>query len=777
MSRTRWRRPQDAGVVGRIAAGLPGAGAARRLAAGAAAAPGPELTDDQVRAAIRALVDEIYRRKDPARFWEPATWDADADGQPSQAGGYTALAVLSLLVAGESYQDPRLSDSIAHLETATLRGTYAVAVRAHVWALLPDKFRDRLAADARWLAAGFQPELGGWDYEERRRSGWHDNSLAQYGALGLWEASKRGVPVAKEQWRRLEERFVGNQLPDGGWNYRGTFPATGSMTAAGLTALFITEDLLHAPEALPIARDRPSESRTAIDAGLRWMAEHFSATENPGRDMYFFYYLYGVERVGLASGYSAFGTRDWFREGAAEIIRRLLRTDAQSGQVAVKERLRAGAAGTSDLCFALMFLCRGRVPLAFNKLNLDGLAWNNRPRDVANLTGWISEESETALNWQIVGFDEDPRRWLEAPVLYLASHEPLPWAAPGETGLSEPLARLKRYLDLGGLLLAVNEGDDPAFGQSVIRAGDLLYPGYEWVKLPREHWAYTLLWPLRGRPPVLRSLGNGVRELIILAPGADLSAPLQVRDDDPVFPTAAHVYLYASEMNRPRPRLAASAPQPAFRDPPAAAAATIVRGRYAGNWNPEPMALPVLADALRAAGGPSLSVIDHPLAELGTLDPAPALVVVSGTGPVELTGQELAAAAAYAAAGGVVLFETAGGLGGFARGLEAACAAAAGVDPQEVRSLVHSRIVTGEGLRGAAHLGRLDYRPYARETLGVGDTSPRLRGIVIDGQPRLIFCDLDLSFGLLDQPRWRVAGYTPESARALMRNIILHALE
>ncbi len=753
------------------------------LAAAAVAGPdpGPALTDDQVRSAIGALVEENSRRKDPVRLWEPASWDADADGQPSQAGGYTALAVQALLMAGESYQDPRLSDAIAHLETVTLKGTYAIAVRAQVWALLPDKFRDRLAADARWLAAAFQPELGGWDYEDRKRSSWHDNSLAQYGALGLWEAAKRGVRVAPEQWRRVEARFVDNQLPDGGWNYRGTFPATGSMTAAGLTALFITEDLLHGPEALPIGQNRASPPREAIDAGLKWMAEHFSATENPGRDSYFFYYLYGVERVGLASGYSAFGGRDWFRLGAAEIMRRLCPVDSQTGKAAVHDRLRrrTGASGTSDACFALMFLCRGRVPLAFNKLRVEGLAWNNRPRDVANLTSWISQETETALNWQIVEFDEDPRRWLEAPVLYLASSEPLPWAAPGATEVSEPLARLKRYLDLGGLLFAVNEGTDAGFGQSVIRAGDLLYPDYEWVRLPRDPWAYTLLFPLGGRPPVLRALGNGVRELIILAPGADLSAQLQVRAEDAVFPTAAHLYLYASEMNRPRPRLAAAAPPAATEDPPAAAAAaaTIVRGRYGGNWNPEPMALPVFAARLAGGGGPALSVIDHPLADLGRLEPPPALVVVTGTAPVQLSGEELKAIAAFAAGGGVVLFETAGGRGGFAAGLEAACAAAAGVVPQEVRSLANSRIITGEGLPGAAHLGRVNYRPYAREALGVDDASPRLRGIAIGGQPRLLFCDLDLSFGLLDQPRWSVAGYAPESAQALMRNIVLHAMD
>ena len=59
---------------------------------------------------------------------------------------------------------------------------------------------------------------------------------------------------------------------------------------------------------------------------------------------------------------------------------------------------------------------------------------------MANLTQWIGHETETALNWQIVSFDDDPETWLDAPVLYLASDERMPWP---------DIRKLKRYLDLG----------------------------------------------------------------------------------------------------------------------------------------------------------------------------------------------------------------------------------------------------------------------------------------------------------------------------------------
>jgi hypothetical protein len=730
------------------------------------------LTDEQVQAATRAIIEELYRVRDPHRFWDPPTWDPDRHGQKAQVGGYTALVVLALLYAGESYQDPRIRDAVAHLEAAPLEGTYAVAVRAHVWAQLPDKFRKLLGADTKWLIDAFQQRPGGWGYEMKPKSAWYDNSLAQYGALGLWEAAKRGVSVDHRYWQALEQRFVGNQQPDGGWNYKGNQPVTGSMTAAGLTALFITQDYLHAREALALRSADGAPYESAIGRGLDWMDRHFSVEENPGRDTYFFYYLYGVERVGLASGYRTFGGRDWFRHGAAEIINRLCDADEETGRPAVRRRLRTGdPTKVRQLAFGLMFLSRGRVPVAVNKLSARGVAWNNRPRDVANLTRWISQESEAALSWQIVSFDDEPHEWLGAPLLYLASHEALHWVDD-----TEALADMKRYLDLGGLLLAVNEGKTRAFGQSVLQAARSMYPQYAWRALPPDHWVYGLHFPVRSRRPPLRALSNGVRELIILAPDRDLSAPLQVRDEDHgAFPTASNIYLYASEMNRPRPRLARpSTDVPRRSGDRPAVSATVVRAIYDGNWNPEPLALEVFVASVAADRGVDVRLADEPLEAIDTIDPRPDLVIVSGTDAAKFTADQRQAVRAYVEGGGVILFETAGGRGPFAKSSETMCRELLGDLAGPPQAMTGSRIVTAEGLRGAANLSRVAYRPFAADLFGARETRPRLQGMAIDGTPRVLFSREDISNALLDQPCWGVAGYAPRSARDLLGNIILH---
>ena len=152
-----------------------------------AAAPPPftaeNVTDEHVQRAIDAIVESLYDRKDAQRGWEPAT--TPPGESRTQQGGHTALVVLSLLYAGQSYQDPRLRDAVALLESTDMEGIYAVALRAHVWAALPRKYLDALAADAQRLMGSFHDESRCWYYTTRLPRRYEDNSLRQYGRLGL----------------------------------------------------------------------------------------------------------------------------------------------------------------------------------------------------------------------------------------------------------------------------------------------------------------------------------------------------------------------------------------------------------------------------------------------------------------------------------------------------------------------------------------------------------------------------------------------------------------
>ena len=193
---------------------------------------------------------------------------------------------------------------------------------------------------------------------------------------------------------------------------------------------------------------------------------------------------------------------------------------------------------------------------------------------------------------------------------------------------------------------------------------------------------------------------------------------------------------------------------------------TIVHAQHDGNWNPEPLALEVFARWHAGARGAPVRVVEHPLSDVHRITPRPELVVVNGIDAHTFSGAEREAIAAFVKAGGVILFETPGGRGGFARSARSACAELLG-DAAGPCGLV----------RDGRLAARVTYRPYTQEVIGARDATPRLRGMAVHGRTRLLFSDLDLSFGLLDQPCWGVAGYAPESARRLLAEILRYAAE
>src|SRR5690606_31486244 len=93
----------------------------------------------------------------------------------------------------------------------------------------------------------------------------------------------------------------------------------------------------------------PAPIQQALAKGHAWLDKHYTADKNPGPNYpngsrgHDWYYLYGIERVALASGVKTFAGKDWFETGAARILA------AEKG---------TGRIGRSivNTSFALMFL-------------------------------------------------------------------------------------------------------------------------------------------------------------------------------------------------------------------------------------------------------------------------------------------------------------------------------------------------------------------------------------------------------------------------------------
>ena len=277
------------------------------------AAP-PEVTPEQVDQSIDKGKEFIYSQmkgdsweESPAR--NPAGKGPDING--GQWGGQTALCAYALLAAGESPQEPRLLEAIEFLKHADIVGTYALGLRAQVWLNIPknDQVRAAIVRDAKLLLLARRTKgvhAGLYSYVPGA-SGTVDNSCSQYGVLGLWACSDEVESIPETFWSESDELWRKNQGDDGSWAYN-TRPGaldpkgevaqgTASMTAAGLATLFITQDFIFRGRGLNCDGDIIDKN---IQSGLHWYSEYFKSNGTSGLT---FYALYGLERVGVASGY------------------------------------------------------------------------------------------------------------------------------------------------------------------------------------------------------------------------------------------------------------------------------------------------------------------------------------------------------------------------------------------------------------------------------------------------------------------------------------------
>ena len=780
------------------------------LAPGASGNNDEPLTDADVREGIREAIEYLYKQQEDWGHWDVEE-PTNSHINGTNYGGKTALVTYALLTAGESYQNEKLKKAIAFLKDVDLVGTYAVAMRAHVWAKMPEEYMPELRRDLRWLLDSLNVKEGTYDYYFKPRPGRVDHSVTQYGMLGVWEAAKRDVPVSEEYWRVLENHFLEAQRADGGWNYYNDEEASyGSMTAAGLTVLYVTQDYLHGKDYSRTGRTPNHPLQRHINLGLDWLARYYDPSINPmpgrGRSVKdaprgsVGYYLYGVERVGLASGLKFFNEEDWYAAGA----RHLLDKQYASGSIG----------GFTDTAFALMFLVRGRVPVFINKLAIDGFHWNNRPRDAANLTSWVSDQVENEMIWQIVPVDAPVEKWMDAPILYLASHMPLRFEderlelakemrealAPRIERLPKPAdprlrrrrladdeedggealplqdvlaAQIKRYIDLGGTLLTAADDGNRNFTRSVEMLMKRLYPDYEYKPIDPEDPVYNIVFPVQGRRVRLRSVHNGIRHLAIHS-DRDLSWLLHsnTQRDASRWQFMANLYYYATEKGDIRPKLDQHF-EP--RDPEVKPRRTVhvARVRHAGNWNPEPLVWERQGVFMHNDAATDVQVRVVNMADLA--DAEVSFAHIAGTGEVTFTPEQVEALQAFADKGGVVLLESAGG------GREFADAAASMVrkaygDRRLLPIKLDHPTMTGDGIAEGYDCIEVEYRTFAVLRMGRVNT-PRLQSMPVDDEPRIIVSSEDLTEGVLNQPVWGVFGYSPEWSRKLLSNLVHWAAE
>lgn len=340
------------------------------------------------------------------------------DGERTYGAGRIALALLTLLHAEVPPDDPVIAAGFDELRRRELVDTYSLAV-----ALMALAERHTPPGEADLLRSGTlqapKPRVLGeadkalaldWlarlqknidtRHDPKNRLAFNytagprfDNSLSQYGALGLYAASLCDIEVPVVTWRALATHQLEVQCGDNGRQARpdlttyrelaaitagdgklaaSTRPAVpvrgfayhvpdrppyGSMTAAGVGTLVIAR--LGLVRGGQVKADVVPKIDAGIASGFAWLAEEFHVRSNPGyverADDSWYYYLYGLERTCELAGITLVGGRDWYFEGALQLL------PLQNKNGAFRSERERGLM-LDATCFAVLFLKKAALP-------------------------------------------------------------------------------------------------------------------------------------------------------------------------------------------------------------------------------------------------------------------------------------------------------------------------------------------------------------------------------------------------------------------------------
>jgi hypothetical protein len=689
-----------------------------------------------------------------------------ADGSVHGDEGSTSLTALTLLAAGaDPAADDGLKKMLDWLGARKPNNTYMRGVRANVWEYalrkLPEdeKLKALLKEDFEWLLAAKGDRVG-WRYTMESRD-W-DNSCTQYGMLGVWAATRAGHDPGDKFWVSLSKHFRDTQGGDGGWSYTvgGSSP---NMATAGLASLFLVFDMYHGKT--PYSRANPrtfAEGDAAavlksLERGMDWLGKQKGGKDDG-------YYLYGIERTGVASGLKLIGGADWFAEGAQVILQ------AQQRDGSIPLSGHGGVPGNT--CFGTLFLVYGGAPVAVNKLQYGkGSDWNLNPRDLANLSKALWTAYERPINWQTVSI-KSPASEFDAPILFLSGSEKWDYTE------AEAL-KLREYVERGGTILAEPSDHSKPFADSMERLLQDMYPpkDYPGVKLEAlaaDHSIFTVVkhdWKNR---PKLRGASNGSRTFFLLSDGY-LSGDWQAnREASDAFPFAMNLLFYATDLGELEGKFATILPE----KPPAKAKKgmlTIARVRHGGtqDWEAAGRAWDKLAPLATHLTGLTFKQAEPIVLGKDSLKDVK-LLHLTGRTTLTLTEAERTALKEFVQEGGTVLVDAHAGRPEFARGARKQLEELFG----ELRPLAKEPVLAEGRFENGQDLNvGVGFTLAARQAIrarGEKSDGQKLLIALMKGRPAVLFSEYDVVAAGAGIANYRALAYKPESARKILGNVFTY---
>lgn len=329
-------------------------------------------TDEEVDAARLKAIDFIRSQQKYDGSWE----------YPNHAVGITALCTVALMENGAPTYDTVVDKGYRYVRKNLTdeKSTYDIALGVLLLSRVGDRLdRPAIRALGAKLLAG-QTTQGGWSYScpnvdatvlsdlKRldRKDGAGDNSNTQFAVLGLWIASRYGVPI-DDAMKDVSNRFVNTQNEDGGWGYtikdKEPTPSGQAMTPAGLFCLTVARATkIRAELRQRSATTSRGEKETLLSEpkyakGLLRVG-YYAKQMGPGSARYF---IWAIERIGVLLGQEKFeGDVDWFKQGSEALIKS---QKADGSWPADKPE-----SALADTCFASLFLRKANLGSDISRL-------------------------------------------------------------------------------------------------------------------------------------------------------------------------------------------------------------------------------------------------------------------------------------------------------------------------------------------------------------------------------------------------------------------------
>lgn len=731
--------------------------------------------------------------------------------------GMTSLCTLALLSAGVPADDPVVDKALRYLQRFSAKDinkTYPVALQTMVYARAdPARYLPQIQDNVRWLEETQiknGSDQGGWSYPGMNA----DNSNSQFAVLALYEAERAGARVSDQTWENARRYWETGQNPDGSWGYRQGQAGTGSMTCAGIGSLIIIYDVVRQPSARVDEQNRITccgaggGGISRIERGLTWLARNFTVRQNPqGGNIWLFYYLYGLERVGRLSALRFIGQHDWYREGSAFLLE-LKATVAAGG---IPTDYWVGPSMESDpllaTSLALLFLAKGRRPILLSKARFGtDSSWNVHRNDAYNLTTYTEARWKMDLGWQIMDLRAaEVEDLLQSPVLYIGGVDsPLPDDPAAQKALAQ---KIRDYVDRGGFILAEATCPSGSFDKGFRHLMELAFPEPEYAleMLPPEHpvWRAEEAIPPEFLRPLL-GIEFGCRTSVIYAPSApgkdgrplpSLSclwelyrvgrgvtlAPQVQEEVNAGLNLGLNILAYATNRQLKykyeffeRPSVATV--QDAVRRNKISVAQLL----HPGGCHVAPRALNNL---LEAAAQQLRLRVDLAKYEINITDPALFdfhLVFMHGRNAFRLTEEERKQLRSYLERGGMVLADAVCANRAFAESFRREFGTLIPEHPLQPIPPDDPLFTATYGGFDLKYVTRRDPQPTTA-TNGAAEAlrrvRPELEGIRIDDRWVVIFSPYDLSCALERQQTVGCRGYVPEDAARLGINVLLYSLQ